>query len=634
MDRCNGGNVCAIRHRPYGCASVGLAITLPIGATAFMNFPLASSDLRILATSDVHMHLTGWNAMQDAVTPGRGMDALACRIDAARHDAPGICILVDNGDALQGTPVGTTCAAWTKGAAHPWPAILNALDYDVLGLGNHDFDFGLPFLEQIVAQTQAPMLCASFAKGGVKGVAPTTLLTRSVTCSDGVVRTVKIGVTSVLPPQTLLWNHSHLSGRVRFHPGVTAAKKAVQALRDAGAEVVVMLCHSGLPACCADDSEDFAAKLAKDVDGIDALVMGHTHRLFPTTDGPTDVHGVAAVMPGYGAEALGVIDLRLGWDGHHWRVIEQSSALHVIHRSEAPRPDLTDIAAPAIAATQTSLDVELGRTETGFHSYFSMLQSDVSCALIGRAMTREIAKHVADTDLSDLPLIASVSPAALGGHAGPANFVEVAPGVVRARHMAVLAPYTNTIWAAVMKGADLYRWAERSAAYFAPRQDAKMRLVNPNMPSFNFDILQGLEAVIDPFRPAMFTPAGQLIDANARRVQSLTYKSQPVAPTQKFLLAMTSFRGAGGGAFPGLRGEPHVMRTDIDLLTALRKDVADGPLLPTSTPTTWRFTEAIGQRVVIETSPNARAHLHDIAHFDPKEIGVNAAGFLELSVAL
>ena len=603
-----------------------------MSATAVMGSPQITSDLRILATSDVHMHITGWDALHNDIAADRGMDLLVRRIDMARRDAPGACLLLDNGDSLQGTPVGTTCARWPEEAAHPWPTVLNALDYDAVGLGNHDFDFGVPLLERVVAQTKAPTLCASFASGQITGVTPFTALRRSLTCSDGVTRDIQIGVTSVLPPQTAHWNHRYLSGQIRFKNGLKAAQQAVQRLKEDGADLVIVLCHSGLSASNGNDSENFAATLAKDICDIDALIMGHTHQLLPLPDGPQDVHGVPAVMPGFGAEALGVIDLCLSWDQNRWQVTQHNATLHTPFPTDKPCDGITKLAAPAIADTNACLDVELAQTATGFHSYFGMLTSDQHCALLARTMTRSIAAKVSGTPLSDLPLIASVTPAALGGHSGPRNFINVSPGAVRVRHMATLAPYPNTIWAVTMQGADLWRWAERSATYFSPESGEQSRLVNPDVPSYNFDVLHGLEAVIDPFQPPMFDLVGRVINESTRRIRKLTYQDQNVAPDQLFLLAVTSYRGAGGGNFPGLPDDPHVLRTEIDLRKALCDDIASGPLPPEQPA--WSFSNPNGKRVLIETAPNACAHLEDIAQFDPKVIGVNAAGFLEVSVAL
>ena len=580
------------------------------------------------------MHVTGWDALRDHVVRGRGMDVLAGCIDTARQQATGACILVDNGDALQGAPMGEICANWPYDKPHPWAAIVNALNYDAVGLGNHEFDFGVPFLERVVAQIDAPTLCASFSSGGVAGVIPTTLVQRDVTCSDGRTRPLSIGITSVLPPQNAVWNHRHVQRRITFESGVAATRKAVAALQQDGADVIVVLCHSGLPADAVADSENFAATLAQDVAGIDALVMGHTHRRFPEPDGPQDLFGVAAVMPGLGAEALGVIDLQLEWAGSHWRCRDHAVGITDLSPMDAPHPDITALAAPAIASTRETLDVELTQIKTGFHSYFDMLQTSPSGTLVAQAMMGMVADQVAGSELAALPLLASVAPAALGGWTGAENYVEVAPGVMRARHVAMLAPFSNAIWAVVLRGRDLWMWAERSTAYFAPDLQEDGRLVNPNAPSFNFDALYGLEAVIDPFAPPMFNPRGEVIDPDTRRVQSLTHHGVPVQADASFLVALSSYRGAGGGMFPGLDDNPNVLRGDKDLLTTLREAVINGQRPQDPVPPVWQLAPQAGRRVIVETSPHARVHLHDIARFDPEVIGMNDRGFLELSVAL
>ena len=159
-------------------------------------------------------------------------------------------------------------------------------------------------------------------------------------------------------------------------------------------------------------------------------------------------------------------------------------------------------------------------------------------------------------------------------------------------------------------------------------------MVNGDAPSFNFDMLHGLETVIDPFRPAMFDPTGRHIDSSGQRVQALTRHGVTIGANDQFLVAITSYRGAGGGNFPGLHNDHRILRTPLDMRTALDDDVVLGGLPPSTTGSVWRFAPALGQRVVIETSPQAAKHLDDIAGFDPQIIGENAGGFLELSVAM
>ncbi|MEO0378902.1 MAG: 5'-nucleotidase C-terminal domain-containing protein [Pseudomonadota bacterium] len=599
-----------------------------------MNSPHAFADLRILATSDVHMHLTSWDPLHQRHVAGRGFDVLARKLQSARNAAAGACILLDNGDAVQGTPVGAHCATLPSETPHPWPEILNVLRYDAVGLGNHDFDFGLPFLERIVQQTHAPTLCASVSSGQIEGVEPSTLLTRTLTCSDGETRPVRIGVTSVLPPQTAIWNHRYLTGLLEFDAGTPAARRAVQSLQARGADIVVLLCHSGLSPIESGDEENFGHQLAQDVEGIDAIVLGHTHELFPGPDGQSALNGVPAVMPGYGAEALGQIDLSLRWTENGWHVAGHDVALLAPDQEDDPAPFISALTAPVIAQMQDALDRTLTHSNSGFHSFFGMLMSGASDALVARAMTDVIAEHVAGTELAELPLLASVAPVSMGGRAGPGNYVDIPAGPVQTRHIAMLTPFHNAVWAVVLTGADLVHWVERAAVFFAPSVNENGRLVDAETPSFNFDMLYGLKAEIDPFRPPMFNTLGQVIDPSARRVRQLNFEDSPVDPEAEFLVAMSSFRGAGGGNFPGISESTQVVRTNQDLTEAVQRTAERGALSPDHCASVWRFASDRSARVSIETSPRAGAHLDEISGFEPEVIGENDAGFLEVSVLI
>ncbi|MEM6372243.1 MAG: 5'-nucleotidase C-terminal domain-containing protein [Pseudomonadota bacterium] len=590
--------------------------------------------MRILATSDVHMHLTGWDPLHERRVAGRGIDVLARTIHRARQSAPDAYVLLDNGDVLQGTPVAAQCASPPEDTPHPWAEIVNALAYDAVGLGNHDFDFGVPFLEGCAAHMECPVVCGSLSSGQIRGVLPSTQITRTLRCSDGQHRQLRIGIASVLPPQTAVWNSRYLHGLMAFDTGVVAARRSVTHLREQGADVIIMLCHSGIGVVPTDDGENFAAQIAQEVEGIDAMVCGHTHQTFPARDGPHTLNGVPFVMPGFAAEVLGQIDLRLGWTDGVWHVAGHDARLVTPRADDEPDPVITAIAAPALERTRKALDQILAQTDTGFHTYFGMLQPSQSDTLVARAMMDVLAQQVAGSDLEHLPLIAAVAPMSMGGRAGPGNFVNVPAGSMQARHIAMLSPYTNAVWGMVLKGSDLMRWAERAAGYFSPTLDDGLLLVNTDVPSFNFDMLYGLEATIDPTRPPMYDSIGQLANPAARRVRSLSHRAAPIDCDAAFLVAMTSYRGAGGGKFPGLDNACDVLRTEHDLTDALHRLVRRGPMAVNDMPTAWRFAARHGMQVVIETSPNAEYHLDEIADFAPSIIGLNDAGFLEVGVTI
>ncbi|MEL6618078.1 MAG: 5'-nucleotidase C-terminal domain-containing protein [Pseudomonadota bacterium] len=593
--------------------------------------PLATANLRILATSDVHMQLSGWDARTDLTQDVSGMDRLATVIRQARADASGAVLLVDNGDAVQGTAMADVLADQGTATQHPWPRILEALDYDVVGLGNHDFDYGLPYLTELYADIKLPLLGTNVHGDALSRIAPHCIITKHPLCSDGQNRLLRIGIVSVLPMQTMIWNKRQLEGRVCIPNGVLAARDAVTALHDEGADLIVMLCHGGLDADADATSENFALPLARDVAGIDAMIMGHTHRQFPGPDhapGPAvdnakgTVAGVPAVMPGFAAQMLGQIDLMLGWNKKGWQVEGHSVRLRPVDRA-ARDAQVSAMVAPAEQATRTRLAQPIGQSTHGFNSYFAMLQSGTSDALVARALMDAAQARVAGTDLADYPLIAAVAPLAAGGIGGVGNYVDVSAGTITERHIAMICPYRNAISAVLLRGADLWAWAAHAAAFFGHASTGDAPLVAAGGAAFNFDGLHGLETVYD-------------LDAvpGKARVAALMHKGRAVDRNDQFLVAMTSYRAAGGGKFPGLDTAQARVQIDTDVTHVLRALIRSDGVTGSPAPSVWRFRTGTGHSRVIETSPRAERHLDDIAAFSPEPLGLTDGGFLKLRITL
>lgn len=127
--------------------------------------------------------------------------------------------------------------------SHP---LLPRLEYDAIGLGNHDFDFGLDYLSSIASQHDAPVLPTNIANAQHLPIHPWTVLTREVLCDDGQMRMLRFGVLSVLPTQTLQWNHGQLADTLIIDPMVATATRASAQLKSARADIVILLAHSGL----------------------------------------------------------------------------------------------------------------------------------------------------------------------------------------------------------------------------------------------------------------------------------------------------------------------------------------------------------------------------------------------------
>lgn len=287
----------------------------------------AGLSLRLLATTDLHGHLAGYDYFEDRPCIETGLARLASLIGTARAEAVNT-LLLDNGDFLQGSPLVDYWArerGLSPGEVHPMIAAMNALCYDAVTVGNHEFNFGLDFTLRALDGAAFPVVSANAVqREGASPAedetlfAPWVILERDLADAAGQARRLRIGVIGFLPPQTVLWDRALLSGLMSTRGIAEAARAHVPALRAAGADIVVALAHTGIAPEIAPDTpeheiEDAALPLAE-VEGIDVIVCGHTHALFPAPGLPPapgldpmrgTLCGKPAVLPGRWGSHLG-----------------------------------------------------------------------------------------------------------------------------------------------------------------------------------------------------------------------------------------------------------------------------------------------------------------------------------------
>ena len=303
----------------------------------------AGINLRIIGTSDLHTNIFPYDYYRDRPDPTVGLSMTAALIAAARAEAKNV-LLLDNGDIIQGTPLGDYAVqAWEKdrNAIHPMIAAMNELNYFAGTLGNHEFNYGLDLLDNVVKSANFPLInCNVLTPNGEFYFKPWILVERSLQDETGAAQTLKIGVIGFVTPQIVQWDKTHLSGRARTIGTVEAARKNVPALRQLGADVVIALCHSGISRKHATPGDENAALALAQVDGIDAILTGHQHLLLPGTDfagidGVDAARGalnnIPAFMPGFWGSHLGVIDLYLTKGETGWRVAKSSVSARPIY---------------------------------------------------------------------------------------------------------------------------------------------------------------------------------------------------------------------------------------------------------------------------------------------------------------
>ncbi len=595
-----------------------------------------TAQLRILATTDIHMQLVGHDYISDKSTAHKGLASIATLIEQARTEAQHQnrgCILLDNGDMLQGSVMGDILATKPVDNAHPVVASINALRYDAIGVGNHDLDYGLPYLDHIAAKLSMPVISTNLITDGPSALHNTALIDCALpSIAHEENEPLRIGILSALPAKTAIWNRHLLEGQASVTDAPETLKRTALELRNQGADLIVVLAHMGI-GNGPPDEEDSALSLAH-IPGIDAIITGHTHQRFPGMDHANRIGVDAdtgtlahrpAIMPGHAGSDLAVLDLTLKKSNvGGWRVIGHVSKL----RSNTPEthadPVITEICAPAHQMTRKHLAAVIGQSDQSMHNYFSLAMPTPIGALNARAKARVVRAAVSGTDDAKLPLIASVSAHTAGGRGGPDHYLSIPKGPVLRRHIAGLSPYANQIWALRITGADLLAMLEQSASIFQKldMNDPDQLLIDSHVPAFNFDTVYGVTYWIDPTLPV------------GARIKWLQYDHRPIEPDDRFLLATNQFRAAGGGGYAPLPSDSLAHRSDVTPEAALIETLAntDDAIWHSQMP--WSFDCQHTTSAMLHTSPNALDHLVELAHLSPQHCGTTPDGFAKLRLTL
>ncbi|WP_237064254.1 5'-nucleotidase C-terminal domain-containing protein [Loktanella sp. M215] len=595
--------------------------------------PRPTGHLRLIQTTDLHMHLMAFDYLLDRPNAQQGLVALAPLIATARQQVAA-SVLCDTGDFLQGTPLADDIAG-RRMLPHPMVQAFNTLRYDAVTLGNHDFDYGLPYLRAVLADLHAPVVSANLkADGNAPFAAPWTLVTRQVACSDGQTRDLRVGIIGFGPPQIADWGAAWLHGMVTTDDIIATARQEVPLLRAAGADVIVALCHGG-PAAGADSAENAALQLAA-LPQIDVVLMGHMHEVFPgTAFGPmpqVDPHrgtlaGKPAMMAGAHGKEVGILDLTLSVaapdaDGSQparpmWRVVD--------HRCKVIRPSEPAVA-PSIlsrllhnrlalphAATLDRLRQPIGQTPVALTSHFAAIGADMTAPLLAQVQIEAISAALAGTPHAGLPVLATTAPFRAGGHGGPDNYIAISPGPLRRRDCAAIVPFDNPICAVLRRGWQIRAWLECCSAFFATLTPGRtdQALLNPRMAPYHFDTLHGLQYRIDLTVPPALPGAPP---SRHRRITELTLRGRALDDDALCVVATSSYRAHGGGGIIAVPPQDIVHTSRDGLRTMLMQALHRSQGAVASAPQPWTFAPLPGTTARFTSSPQARDTLADHPH--------------------
>ena len=254
-------------------------------------------NVKILGTSDVHGRVVPWSYASDTEDKSGSYAQLSTLINQRRKENKNV-ILVEVGDSIQDNSIDLFALTLEEAKNHPIPKVLNYMKYDVFVPGNHEFNFGMPVLNEILNDIKAKKLAANlYYKDGKRYLQPTTIIQK-----DG----VKIGIIGLTTPMSAKFEED--TGNLKDYKYVSIieeTKKQVRNLKAKKVDAIVAVAHMGI------ENENNIPEtglrdLANAVPEIDAIVAGHMHQDVKSET----INGVLITEPHRYGTVLSEIDLK------------------------------------------------------------------------------------------------------------------------------------------------------------------------------------------------------------------------------------------------------------------------------------------------------------------------------------
>lgn len=614
--------------------------------------------LRIVETTDIHANAMDYDYYKDKPSEQLGLARAATIVKQAESEVEN-SVLVDNGDLIQGSPMGDYMASkgLEPGDVHPVYKAMNTLDYQVGNIGNHEFNYGLEYLAEATNDAKFPYVNANVvdAKTGKNYFKPYLIKTYEFKDIDGNPQQIKVGYIGFVPPQILVWDRKNLEGKVVANDIKETAEKFVPQMKKEGADVVIAIPHSGISSDPYKIGAENSVAYLADVKGIDAIAFGHAHAVFPSKEFEgiegIDVengtlNGIPAVMPGRWGSHVGVMDLVLDNQSGQWEVVSGKSEARAIYdkinkKSLASEDkDIRKALETDHEATRDFVNQPIGKANDVMYSFLALVQDDPTVQIVNLAQKDYTEKFIqGDPDLGDLPVLSAAAPFKVGGRKNdPENFTQVESGELTFRNAADLYLYPNTLVALKVKGKEVKEWLECSAGQFNqidPNSTQPQSLINwDGFRTYNFDVIDGVNYQIDVTKAAKYDGDCKLINQDSSRIVNLTFQGKPIDMDQDFIIATNNYR-AYGEKFAGTGSEyvafdsPDENRTILaNYITQVSKE---GEVKP-SADNNWSFAPIKTDKALdirFETSPSdvATQFIKDKGVAPMKRVGEDELGF-------
>ena len=231
-------------------------------------------NIKLLGTSDIHGRVVPWSYGADVEDKSGSYAQIATYVKDVRKNNKNV-VLVDVGDAIQDNQVDVFAKDKKYYKDHPIPKVLNEMKYDIFVLGNHEFNFGMKALDEILKDIKAKKLTANFyyKKNDKRYIDATTIIEK-----DG----VKLGIIGLSTPMSAKFEEDTGNLKdMKFTSPTEEARTQVEKLKAKGVDAIIVIAHMGI-----DNENKIPDTGMRDVinavDGIDVVIAGHMHKDVPS----------------------------------------------------------------------------------------------------------------------------------------------------------------------------------------------------------------------------------------------------------------------------------------------------------------------------------------------------------------
>jgi 2',3'-cyclic-nucleotide 2'-phosphodiesterase/3'-nucleotidase len=473
--------------------------------------------IHILSTSDVHGYIYPTNFAGDDNAPF-GLSRAKTAIDEFKKQHSNDAVfVVDNGDFIQGSPMTNFIARDHNEYIDTYQKLADTMEYDARTLGNHEFNYGADYLKKAVPDSNQIVDANVTRDDSLFYKQPYKIIERNG---------VKVGFLGLTTEFISVWeNESHIPN-MTFEDVIDVAKTLIPKMREEGAQVIVVMYHAGFESDLKTGeatemytAENRAYALLQEVDGIDALVTGHQHRVISALIN-TPFGIVPTTQPGQKAQYVGEISL----DFEDGKIISSDAQL-IETKDYEPATEITAIVRNIQKELNQYLDTVIGEFDKDYlykDHYQARMKNHPIVDLVNRIQGESV-----NTTIS-----------------ANAIFNDEVPGFkkeITRRDIVINYLYPNTVVAEEIYGKELLEALEQSATFFTVEEDGSFGINThftlPKMQLYNYDIYSGIDYTIDLTKPM-----------GSRIVKAMT-GSGDIDPNKKYRVAVSNFRANGTGDY-------------------------------------------------------------------------------------